>query len=250
MAADYHSADEPGGRAAAFATTHWSVVLAAGHRESPQAAESLEKLCHTYWYPLYAYIRRRGYSPEDAQDLIQAFFLHVLKRNPLRDLDRAKGKFRSFLLASLGHFLANEYKHDQAQKRGGGCTRIHLDIVAGERRYGLETASHESPDKIFERNWALALMEQVLERLRVEQQLAGKRAQFNRLQDCLMGDPGSPAYADLAAQLGLSEDAVKMAVCRLRHRYRELLREEIGNMVGSPAEIEEEIRHLFRVFAD
>jgi len=235
--------------AATFATTHWSVVLAAGQSTDAQASEALEQLCHTYWYPLYAYIRRRGYGPEDAQDLTQAFLLHLLQRNSFCDLDRTKGKFRSFLLASLGHFLANEYKHDHAQKRGGRRARIALDIDSAERRYVPEAAEHDSPDKVFERNWALALMEQVLERLRVEQQLSGKRAQFDRLQDCLMGDPRSPGYALLAAELGVSEDAVKMTVCRLRRRYRELLRAEIGHTVGSPAEIEEEIRHLFEVFA-
>jgi len=228
-----------------FASTHWSVVLATGGHDDRRSREALAKLCATYWYPLYAFVRRQGFGPEDAEDLTQGFFAHLLEHEALATVDRAKGKFRSFLLASLRHFLADERERARAQKRGGGRTPVPLDVGFAERRYAQETADSNSPDKIFERNWAVALMEQVLDRLRAEQVVADKRAQFEVLRDCLMGDPEAPRYADLAVQLGVSEDAVKMAVSRLRRRYRELLRQEIAHTVSTPAEIEEEIRHLF-----
>ena len=228
-----------------FASTHWSVVLAAGGHDDRRSREALAKLCATYWYPLYAFVRRQGFGPEDAEDLTQGFFAHLLEHEALTTVDRAKGKFRSFLLASLRHFLADERDRARAQKRGGGRSSVPLDVVSAEKRYALEPADHASPDRVFERNWALALMEQVLDRLRAEQVVADKRAQFDLLRDCLMGDPEAPRYADLAVQLGVSEDAVKMAVSRLRRRYRQLLRQEIAHTVVTPAEIEEEIRHLF-----
>lgn len=232
-----------------FASTHWSVVLAVGSRDDRRSREALAKLCATYWYPLYAFVRRQGFGPEDAEDLTQGFFAHLLEREALATVDRAKGKFRSFLLASLRHFLADERDRAQAQKRGGGCAPVPLDAIYAEKRYALEPADPTSPDKLFERNWVLALMEQVLDRLRAEQAAVGNRAQFELLRDCLMGDPDAPRYADLAAQLSVSEDAVKMAVSRLRRRYRQLLRQEIAHTVSTPAEIEEEIRHLFAALA-
>jgi RNA polymerase sigma-70 factor (ECF subfamily) len=228
-----------------FAPTHWSVVLAAGGPDDRRSREALAKLCATYWYPLYAFVRRQGFGPEDAEDLTQGFFAHLLEHEALATVDRAKGKFRSFLLASLRHFLADERERVRAQKRGGGRGLVSLDVAYAEKRYAQEPADPASPDKVFERNWALALMEQVLDRLRAEQVVADKGAQFEVLRDCLMGDPESPRYADLTVQLGLSEDAVKMAVCRLRRRYRELLRQEIARTVGTPEEVEEEIRGLF-----
>ena len=232
-----------------FPGTHWSVVLSAGHDDDTRAHEALTRLCQTYWYPLYAFVRRHGHAPEEAQDLTQGFFAHLLEHHGLAGVHPAKGKFRSFLLASLRHFLANERAHAQAQKRGGGRPLVSLDTTAAETRYGAEAAVHESPDKAYERNWALALMEQVLNRLRAEQVALGKERQFELLRDCLMDDPDAPRHADLAAQLGLSQDAVKMAVCRLRQRYRELLRGEIAQTVSSPGEVEEEFRHLFAVLA-
>ena len=228
-----------------FASTHWSVVLAAGGRDDNRSGEALAKLCATYWYPLYAFVRRQGAGPEDAEDLTQGFFAHLLQHEALATVDRAKGKFRSFLLASLRHFLADARERARAQKRGGGRALVPLDVASAEKRYALEPADPASPDKIFERNWALALMEQLLDRLRAEQVVADKRAQFDLLRDCLMGDPDAPRHADLAVQLGVSEDAVKMAVSRLRRRYRQLLRQEIAHTVSTPTEIEEEIRHLF-----
>lgn len=228
-----------------FATTHWSVVLAASGQDNRRSREALAKLCATYWYPLYAFVRRHRFGPEDAEDLTQSFFAHLLEHEALANVDRAKGKFRSFLLASLRHFLADDRDRARAQKRGGGRGLVPLDAAYAERRYAQEPVDPISPDKIFERNWALALMEQVLDQLRAEQVVADKRAQFEVLRDCLMGEPEAPRYADLASQLGMSEDAVKMAVSRLRRRYRQLLRQEIAHTVSTPAEIEDEIRHLF-----
>jgi RNA polymerase sigma factor (sigma-70 family) len=233
-----------------FPATHWSAVLAAGRDDDTRAQEALAALCRTYWYPLYAFVRRQGHGPEDAQDLTQAFFANLLEHRAVAKADPARGRFRTFLLSCLRHFLANERVRAQAQKRGGGCQVVSLDAEAAETRFGAEPLERESPDRAYERNWALALMEQVLQRLRAEQAAAGKAAQFERLRDGLMGEPDAPRYADLAAQLGLSTDAVKMAVSRLRGRYRELLREEIARTVNNVAEVEEEIRHLFAVLAN
>jgi DNA-directed RNA polymerase specialized sigma24 family protein len=230
-----------------FATTHWSVVLMANCPDGTRAQEALATLCQTYWYPLYAFIRRHGYGPHDAEDLTQAFLAFLLEHKALATADRSRGKFRSFLLASLRHFLANEWDRAQAQKRGGGHPHISLDATTAEMRYGLEPADHTSPDKVFERNWALTLMELVLKRLAAEQEAAGKGVQFGKYQECLMGDPPAHTYTELANTFGLSKDAVKMAVSRLRRRYRELMREEIAHTVSDPAEIDEEIAHLFTV---
>jgi RNA polymerase sigma-70 factor (ECF subfamily) len=221
------------------------MVLRAGHGDDTRSHEALARLCQIYWYPLYAFVRRHGRGPEDAQDLTQGFFTHLLENRALATVDPAKGRFRSFLLTSLRNFMAKEWDRAQAQKRGGGRIHLPLDAASAETRYVREPADPASPDKVFERNWALTLLEQVLERLRAEQAAAGKRAQFEQLQDCLMGSPDAPRYAQLAARIGLSAEAARMAVSRLRRRYRELLREEIAQTVGSPAEIEEEIRHLF-----
>ena len=237
------------GEARQFATTHWSVVLAAGRGDGTRSQEALDKLCQTYWYPLYAFVRRQGYGPEDAQDLTQGFFAHLLEHHALAKADQTKGKFRTFLLASLRHFLANERDRARTQKRGGGSVLIALDPAVAESRFGLEAALEASADKLFERNWALALMEGGLERLRAEQAAAGKRKQFEQLRDSLMADPDAPAYAALAAQLGASEPSVRITVHRLRRRYRELLREAIAQTVSSPEEVEEEIRNLFAALA-
>ncbi len=232
-----------------FATTHWSVVLRAAHGDDPPSREALARLCQTYWYPLYAFVRRHGHGPEDAQDLTQGFFACLLENQALAGVDRSKGTFRSFLLASLRHFLANEWDRARAQKRGGGKVHIPLDAAAAETRYGFEPADHASPDKVFERNWALALLEQVLGRLRAEQAAAGKKGQFEQLQDCLMGGPDAPRYAELAGRMSLNEEAVRMTVSRLRRRFRELLRAEIAPTVSHPSKIEGEIRHLFAALA-
>jgi RNA polymerase sigma factor (sigma-70 family) len=230
-----------------FATTHWSVVLTAQDRDSTRAEAALAWLCRTYWYPLYAYVRRQGHSPEDAQDLTQEFFARLLAKNYLGDVDRGKGRFRSFLLAALKHFLANEWDRAQAAKRGGGQRPISLDDTDAEARYRAEPADTLSADKIFERRWALTLLEKVLERLRHEYALAGKAELYEELKECLTGCKASARYAELGTRLGLSEGAVKVAVHRLRQRYRALLRQEIAQTVSSPAEIEDEIRHIIAV---
>ena len=228
-----------------FATTHWSVVLAAGHKSSPDAQAALSTLCQTYWYPLYAFVRRQGCSPHDAQDLTQEFFARFLEKNYLGDVHRERGRFRSFLLAALKHFLANEWDRARALKRGGGREFVSLDEHAAESRYALEPRDELSADKIYERRWALMVLERVLGRLKQEFADAGKAAQFQLLKNALPGGQGSVPYAEVAARLNTTEEAVKVAVHRLRKRYREMLRAEIAQTVAGPGEIEDEIRHLF-----
>lgn len=233
-----------------FATTHWSVVMTAGQEASPQAEAALETLCRTYWYPLYAFIRRQGHSPHDAQDLTQAFFARFLEKNFLGDVQRERGKFRSFLLASLKHFLANEWDRAQAQKRGGGHAIISLDQEATEGRYRLEPPDEMTPEKIYERRWALTLLDAVLSRLRKEFVAAGKGEQFEVLRVFLSAGKDSAPYAEVAGRLGSTAESVKVAVHRLRKRYRELLRAEIAHTVASSSEVDEEIRYLFRALSE
>ena len=233
-----------------FTPTHWSVVLAAAsQRDSTSARDALEKLCRNYWVPIYAFVRRQGQSPHDAQDLTQEFFARLLEKNYLADADRAKGRFRSFLLASLKHFLANEWDKANAQKRGGGRVLISIDADAVETAFGAELAHELTADRIFERRWALALLDQVLRRLREEYQRDGKEKQFEQLKQTLTEASRSVPYAEIGARLSISEGAVKVAVHRLRQRYRELLRAEIADTVADPAEVEDEIRNLFAALA-
>jgi RNA polymerase sigma factor (sigma-70 family) len=232
-----------------FATTHWSVVLATADQGSPQSTQALEQLCRTYWYPLYAYVRRRGYSPEDAEHLTQEFFLRLLRKNCLAQVDPSKGKFRSFLLAALNHLLANEWDRTNAVKRGGRVTFLALDLESAEQRLA-ETSLERSPEQIFERCWALAFLQEVLGRLRVEVVQAGHAAHFEELKVFLTGDKPPASYATLADKLGTNEAALRKEVQRLRHRYGELLREEIVRTVASPAEVEDELCHLFTVLSD
>ena len=225
-----------------FATTHWSMVVSAGQGHAPEAGRSLAVLCENYWFPLYAFVRRAGHSPDDAQDLTQEFFARLLDKHFLAAADREKGKFRTFLLTAMKRFLANEYDRVRARKRGGGRTIVPLEGL--EARYGREPADAVTPERIFEREWALSLLDQVLRRLQNEMTADGKAALFDALKGHLTGR--QPAgYAATAARLGMSEGAVKVAAHRLRRRYRELLREEIAQTVTSPEEIEEEIRDLF-----
>jgi len=224
-----------------FAATRWTIVLAAGHGASPQAGRALEELCRTYWYPLYAYVRRRGYESHEAEDLTQEFFARLLAQNYLADVDRERGKFRSFLLASLMHFLANEWDRAHAQKRGGGQVLVSLDA---ETRYQREPVDEASADKLLDRAWAVALLDQVLARLEAE----SEPKQFAALKPFLTAGRDAIPYAEVAGKLGTTEGAVKVAVHRLRKRYRALLREEIAHTVASPSEIDEEIRHLFAAF--
>ncbi len=241
--------DGPGAVAqSVFATTHWSVVLATTDQDSPQAAVALEQLCRTYWYPLYAYIRRRGYGPEDAQDLTQEFFLRLLRKDYLARVDPGKGKFRSFLLAAINHFLANEWDRTNAVKRGGRVTFLALDHDSAEQRLA-EISLERSPEQIFERCWALAFLQEVLGRLRDEVDQAGRSAHFAELKVFLTGEKSSVSYATLAAKLGTNEASLRKEVQRLRHRYGELLREEIARTVASPAEVEDELCHLFTVLS-
>jgi RNA polymerase sigma factor (sigma-70 family) len=227
-----------------FLTTHWSVVVNARAPDSKTAKAALESLCRAYWYPLYAFVRRLGHSPHDAEDLIQGFFAQCIEKDYLRAADRDKGRFRSFLLLALKRFLANEWDRARTRKRGGDRQIISLDA---EERYAAEPTEALSPDKLFERRWALTLLENVLAKLKAEQTAAGRLAIFTELQPVLTSR--GTLYADLAKRLGLTESAVKVAVHRLRQRYRELLEQEIANTVSSLAEIAEERRYLLRILS-
>jgi len=233
----------------AFVTTHWSLVVSAGRNDTPDARNALEKLCRAYWFPIYAFVRRQGHNPPDAQDLTQEFFARLLGKKKLADADPAKGRFRSFLLASLKHFLANEWDKTKAQKRGGGQVLIPIDVAAAETSCGIGPADHLTAEKIFERRWALTLLEQVLRRLRAEYVSDGKENLFEQLKPTLTEASRLVAYAEIASRLGTTEGAVKVAVHRLRRRYREVLRAEIADTVASPGEVEDEIRNLFAALA-
>jgi RNA polymerase sigma-70 factor (ECF subfamily) len=230
-----------------FATTHWSVVLAAKEGDSPSVQEALEKLCRTYWYPIYAYLRRRGCGEQDAQDLTQGFFAQLLERRSIQGVEREKGKFRSFLLASLNYYVADERDRANAQKRGGGRQLLSLDMQEAEQRYRLETVDERNPEKLFERRWAMALLDQVLARLGQEFVDAGKRELFERLQAFLVEGTGDKTYAEVAREGGMTEEALKKAVQRMRRRYHQLFREEIAQTVATPGEVDEELRHLCSV---
>ena len=232
-----------------FVTTRWSLVVAAARGASPAAADALASLCQAYWYPLYAYVRRRGYSAEDAQDLTQEFFSRLLQNNWLGQADRERGRFRTFLLSALSHFLANEWDRERARKRGGGAQIVPLQLGAAETRYGKEPADPFTPEEAYERRWAVTLLDQVLERLEKEYSASSKHELFKALKSCLVGEAESQPYAVLAGRLRVSEGATKVAVHRLRQRYRHLLREEIGNTVANPREVDEEMHHLFSVLA-
>jgi RNA polymerase sigma-70 factor (ECF subfamily) len=230
-----------------FATTHWSVVLTAGHHKTPQAAEALEELCRAYWYPLYAYVRRQGHRQEDAQDLVQAFFAHLLRKDFLSGVGPAKGKFRSFLLACLKHYLADEWEKACTARRGGSGPERLLDLEQAEQRYQLEARVEVNAESLYERRWALDLLDHVLDRLRHEIAASGREVVFEQLQCCLLGERPTETYAQLGARLDMSETAVKVTVHRLRKRYRELLREEIAHTLTHPDEIDEEMHYLFEV---
>jgi RNA polymerase sigma factor (sigma-70 family) len=236
--------DQGGGRH--FATTRWSFVLAAGaDTSSPGVQEALASLCETYWYPLYAFLRSRGYKPDDAQDLTQAFFARLLEKHAVRQADPARGRFRSFLLASLKNFTANERDREIARKRGGGVPIVSLEIETAEGRFQMEPPSDETPERVFDRRWALTLLDRVMSRLKAETGRSGKPSQFDRLKPYLTGDQPQLSYAQTASGLGMSEGAVKVAVHRLRKRFRDLVRDEIAQTVSSQEEIEDELRHLW-----
>lgn len=232
-----------------FATTHWSIVLSARSASSPGAAEAIEQLCRIYWPALYAYVRRTGRSPDDAADLTQAFFARFLQKQFLQEVDRRKGKFRSFLLKTLNHFLADEWRHAHALKRGGGQSLISMNTTEWETRFGEELASDATPEKLFERRWALALFDKALTRLRDESLHAGHGRQFDLLKDFLSSASDETACAEVAAKLGIGPGNLAVQVHRLRKRYGELVREEVARTVSAPFEVEEELRHLLAVLS-
>jgi len=235
----------PGG--GQFNATRWTLVLTAARgTATTQATRALEELCRTYWYPLYAFVRRSGHDRHTAEDLTQDFFARLLAKHYLAEVDRTKGKFRSFLLASLKHFLANEWDKVRAQKRGGGAQNFtSFDAKSAETRYALEPADPQTAEKAFERNWALTLLDEVFRRVRKEYAAEDKTALFEELKATLTGEKGATPYAESAARLGMSEGAVKVAAHRLRHRYRDALRAEIAETVAGPEEVDDELRHLF-----
>lgn len=229
---------------AGFNATRWTVVMAAARgNDSPRAAEALAELCRTYWYPLYAFLRRHGHASHEAEDLTQAFFAKLLDRDFLANLDRHKGKFRSFLLSSLKHFLSDERDRASAQKRGGGRRVISLNGLDAENRYRLEPSHDLSPEKMYEKQWALSVLEHVLSRLQAKWAAAGKLALFEHLQPTLAAGRATP-YEEIARRLGTTEGAIKSAAHRLRRQYRALLIEEISQTVTAPGEVEGEIRYL------
>jgi RNA polymerase sigma factor (sigma-70 family) len=228
-----------------FATTRWTLVLAAGEEPSPEASAALTTLCETYWYPLYAFLRSRGHSPADAEDLTQAFFAVILEKQVIRQADPARGRFRSFLLKCLQNFAANTHARNTAGKRGGGVPALSLEFDQAERRWSVEPSSGESPERSFDRRWALALLDRVMSRLEAGAAGGGKHAQFEALKPYLTGDEPQLSYSATARALGMSEGAVKVAVHRLRRKFRDTVRDEIAQTVSSPAEIDDELRHLW-----
>lgn len=242
--------DSPRPGARRFATTRWSQVLAAGHAPTTVSREALASLCEVYWYPLYAYVRRWGYDADEAQDLTQEFFSRLLEKHFLGDADPTRGRFRSFLLASLKHFLSNERDRASAVKRGGRVTIVALEVETAEGLYRLEPPDADTPDKIFERRWALTLLERTLALLRQEFEASGKAEMFNRLEGYLTGEQETVPYAQLATDLQTSEGAIKVAVHRLRRRFGNLLRQEIAETVSDPQEVDGEIRELFRILTE
>jgi RNA polymerase sigma factor (sigma-70 family) len=241
---------EPGvdqGRVAQFNTTHWSVVLAAGQSSSPAAQAALEQLCRAYWFPLYCYVRRAGHTPEDAQDLTQEFFARLLEKNYFALASRERGRFRSFLLTSLKSFLTNEYHRSTRLKRGGTQAMISFDSADAENRYVVEPIDTATPETLYEQRWALTLLENTMARLRDEYAAHGRGPMFDLLKAYVWGERNASSYKEIAAQLDLTEEAVKKAVQRLRHLYRDMLRTEIAHTVTTAAEVEEELQHLVRL---
>jgi RNA polymerase sigma-70 factor (ECF subfamily) len=229
-----------------FATTHWSVVVRAADSRSPEAASAMERLCQTYWYPLYAFVRRKGYDHEAASDLTQGFFARFLEKHYLRSVDSSLGKFRAFLLTSLTHFLANEWDKAQAQRRGGGVRVLSLDEAAAEQRYLLEPLDYTTPETLYDRRWAETVMSVVLDRLAAETE----EKRFETLKGFLLEDKGAVSYDDAAVHLGVSVAAVTSAIHRMRGRFRALLFEEVANTVEKPEDVEQEIRQLLAALSD
>jgi RNA polymerase sigma factor (sigma-70 family) len=225
-------------------TTSWTLVVAAGEAGSPEADDALARLCGIYWYPVYAFIRRQGNDSEAARDLTQEFFARLIEKQYLRDVRRERGRFRSFLMVAVRHFLSNERNRARASKRGGGRPLLPLDVETAEGRYTREAVDAITPERLFDRQWAIALLAQVLDRLRAEMEAAGRQEQFARLKPLLTGESDERGYRAIGAELGMTEGAVKVAVHRLRRRYRELAREEIAAIVADPGAVDAELRHL------
>ena len=236
--------DGVGGAHDHFLTTHWTMVLAAGRETTQRSAEALEQLCRGYWYPLYAHVRRQGHGEHEAQDLTQEFFARLLEKNYIGQADRKKGRFRSFLLASLNHFLCNECDKKKALKRGGDRTIISMDDESAEARFQMEPASTLPPDEEFEKQWAVSLLEQTMIRLQTEQRNSGKEALYTALKPYLSAKPEHGEYERMAGSLGMSANAIGVAVKRLRARYRALIKEEVANTVSDPNAVEEEMTHI------
>lgn len=228
-----------------FQTTRWGVVLAARGRSGPEARQALEDLCSTYWYPLYAFVRRKGYDADSALDLVQGFFARLLEKDDLRDVDPARGRFRSFLMASCSHYLANRADHDRALKRGGNVSTFSIHPDEAENRYAREPSHDLTPERLYLRRWATIVLDLVLKRLQVEMAEAGKADLFEALKPALLGDEGAAPYRELGALVGLSQGAARLASHRLRARYRAILREEIGRTLADPADVDQEVRDLF-----
>jgi RNA polymerase sigma-70 factor (ECF subfamily) len=245
-AAPSESAGPP---AAGFRTTHWSVVQRSGEAETSARREAPETLCVTYWYPLYAYVRRKGYDEHEAEDLTQEFFARLLARNDFAGLDPSRGRFRAFLLASVNHFLAKEWRKAATLKRGAGQPTLSLDTALAEQRYGTQAAVEATPERVFDRRWAETILEQAGIRLRAEFTGEGREAVFRELNVYLSTPPGAGDYATVAVRLNMTEAAVAKAVERLRRRYRELVRGEIAQTVNTAAELEDEMRYLLEVLA-
>ena len=237
-----HTANEDD--AGGFQTTHWSLVLRAGHREERDADTALAALCERYWYPLYVYVRRQVADVNEAQDLTQEFFALLLEKNFVGDADRQRGKFRWFLLSAMKHFLAKQWRRSRAQKRGSGRGLISLNFSAGEHRYLIEPADSLTAERLYERQWALVLLDEALRRLQAEFAARGKLLVFEELKDSLTGEGEGQPYAELAVSLGISEAAVKMAVHRLRRRYAELLKEAVSHTVACREDIDGELQEL------
>ena len=248
MAGNPFDSGARGGPAAVFATTHWSVVMKAGDARGDEHARALDALCRAYWYPLYAYIRRLGHAPHDAQDLTQSFFAYLLEKQLLTRANPDSGRFRSFLLGSLKNFMANEWRRQSAEKRGASQT-ISFDAQDAEERYAVEPVDENNPQSLYEQAWAVAVMDQAMSLLEAEYAIAGKQTLFEQIAPCLQGDRTPSTYAKIGAPLAMTEGAVKVAVHRLRQRYRELLRASVANTVADPLEVDGELRHLMSVLS-
>ena len=233
-----------------FVTTRWSVVLAARGESSPASAEALESICRIYWPPLYALVRRQGHAPPDAQDLTQEFFARLLEKNYLHAADRQKGRLRTFLHVALKRFLANEWDRARAQKRGGGVAPVSFDTAMAEERYLQHGTEAFSAERIYERQWAMTLLEQSHAKLRAEYQAARKEAEYDLLKGTLTAERGAILYAELAAQLHTTEGAARVAVHRVRKRFRELFRATIADTVEDAAEVDDEVRYVARVLGE